>query len=466
MKTIIGFEIHEQLATRTKLFCNSPTDYRDKPPNTNVCEVCTGMPGSKPFPLNQDAIDAAVEIALMLGCEIVQGPIYVQRKHYDYPDLPSGYQRTSLPIGKNGSLGGVGIWEVHLEEDPGKYEPQNGKVDYNRSGVPLVEIVTAPDITNPEDGRRFLRELVKILQYTGKVRVEGGTMRTDTNISLEGGARVEIKNINSVKGAYKALIFEITRQKNLMRTGRKVKRETRAFVEAQMITKAMRTKEEADDYRYIPDPDIPPLVISEERIRKIKGRMPETPQMKEKRFIEQYGIRQKDAFVLTSEIELANAFEEVARKVDPQHAAKWMVRDVKRVLEYHRLNFKESPYTPDKLVQLFTAVSDREFAGLQPLVTEVTTTTGQKILEAMFDFPDKNPQDLIEELGLGKIKEDHVVEDAVREALEENQKAVQDYLSGTEAALNYVVGQVMKKTRGRADPGTVLKMLKEKIKSV
>ncbi|RMF89762.1 MAG: Asp-tRNA(Asn)/Glu-tRNA(Gln) amidotransferase subunit GatB [Methanobacteriota archaeon] len=452
MKTIIGFEIHEQLATETKLYCDSPTDYRKAPPNTNVCEVCTGMPGSKPHRVNQDAIDAAVEIALMLGCEIVKDPIYIQRKHYDYPDLPSGYQRTSLPIGKNGSLAGVGIWEVHLEEDPGKYDPQTGKVDYNRSGVPLVEIVTAPDIKSPEEARRFLRELVKVLQYTGKVRTEGGTMRTDTNISLEGGARVEIKNINSVKGAYKALKFEITRQKNLMKRGHAVKRETRAFVEAQMITRGMRTKEEAEDYRYIPDPDIPPIVITEEKIREIKEKMPETPQMKERRFIEQYGVAPQEAFTLASELELANAFEEVAKHVDPRLAARWMVRDLIRVLEYNSLSFRESTITTGQLIELLQMVAGHE----------ITVKTGQRVIEMLVERP-HSPREIVEELGLGKIKEEDVVEKAVEEAIAENEKAVKDYLSGKEEALNYVVGQVMKKTRGRADPATVLKMLKEKI---
>jgi aspartyl-tRNA(Asn)/glutamyl-tRNA(Gln) amidotransferase subunit B len=452
MKTIIGFEIHEQLATKTKLYCDSPTNYRNAAPNTNVCEVCTGMPGSKPHRVNQDAIDGAIEIALMLNCEIVKGPIYIQRKHYDYPDLPSGYQRTSLPIGKDGNLGGIGIWEVHLEEDPGKYEPQTGKVDYNRSGVPLVEIVTAPDLENPEDARRFLRELVKVLQYTGKVRVEGGTMRTDTNISLEGGARVEIKNINSVKGAYRALKFEITRQKNLRSRGHAVKRETRAFVEAQMITKAMRTKEEADDYRYIPDPDIPPLLITDERIREIKERMPETPQMKEKRFVKDYRIKPHDAFVLSSELELANAFEEVSREVEPHFAARWMVRDLKRVLEYNSLTFKDSSITTGQLIILFNMVKNHE----------ITVKTGQKVIEMLVERP-HSPRDIVKELGLEKIKDGDVVEKAIEEAIGENQKAVNDFLGGKEGALNYVVGQVMKKTHGRADPDTVLKILKEKI---
>ncbi|MEE9595083.1 MAG: Asp-tRNA(Asn)/Glu-tRNA(Gln) amidotransferase subunit GatB, partial [Candidatus Hydrothermarchaeales archaeon] len=318
MKIKIGFEIHEQINTATKLYCDSPTNYREVPPNTNVCEVCTGMPGSKPWPVNEDAIDAAVEIAMMLDCEIIYDPVYIQRKHYDYPDLPSGYQRTSLPIAKDGVINDIGIWEVHLEEDPGKYDPLTGKVDYNRSGVPLVEIVTAPDLTSPEMARGFLRELTKVLDYTGKVRPEGGTMRMDCNISMEGGARVEIKNINSVRGAYKALKFEVTRQKNMMKRGVAVKRETRAFLEAQMITRKMRVKEEAEDYRYIPDPDIPPLVITPDVASEIKEQMPEAPHMKLQRFMEEYDISRDDAWAITSEIEMADAFEEVCKVADPK----------------------------------------------------------------------------------------------------------------------------------------------------
>jgi len=444
MKTIIGFEIHEQLDTKTKLYCNSPTNYREVPPNTNVCEVCTGMPGSKPYPVNREAVDAAVEIALMLNCEIVKDPIYIQRKHYDYPDLPSGYQRTSLPIGKNGSLNGVGIWEVHMEEDPGKYDPQSGSVDYNRSGVPLVEIVTAPDLKNPEDARNFLRELTKVLQYTGKVRVEGGTMRTDTNISIEGGARVEIKNINSVRGAYRALKFEITRQKNLMKRGAAVKRETRAFLESQMITVAMRTKEEADDYRYIPDPDIPPLVITGEQIERIRKAMPEAPHLKEQRFVEQYGISKSDAKVLSGELELANAFEEVAEEVEPRFAASWMRRDLIRVLTYNTLSFRKSGMTSRHLIELLKMVHGGE----------ITVKGGQKVMEELAAKP-RSPRKIVEELGLLKIKGEDVVEKAVREAIEENESAVRDYLSGREEALNFIVGQVMRKTRGRADPQVV-----------
>jgi aspartyl-tRNA(Asn)/glutamyl-tRNA(Gln) amidotransferase subunit B len=413
------------------------------------------MPGAKPFPVNQAAIDAVVEIALMLNCEIIREPIYIQRKHYDYPDLPSGYQRTSLPIGKNGELLGVGIWEVHLEEDPGKYDPTTGRVDYNRSGVPLVEIVTAPELHTPEEARNFLRELTKVMRYTGKVRTEGGTMRMDTNISIEGGARVEIKNINSIKGAYRALKFEITRQKNLMRRGKVIKRETRAFLEAQMITKTMRAKEEAEDYRYIPDPDLPPLLISDEKIESIRRIMQEPPHIKEERFVRQYGVKEDDAKIIASELELANAFEEVAREIDPKFAASWIRDELKRVLQYNKKTFAESGITTQQIVELLKMIKNNE----------ITAKTGQRVIELLCERP-RSPREIVEELGLIKIGEIDVVKGAVSEAIRENMQAVNDYLSGKEEALNYIVGQVMKKTRGRADPKEVLKMIKEELKFV
>jgi aspartyl-tRNA(Asn)/glutamyl-tRNA(Gln) amidotransferase subunit B len=453
MKVRIGFEIHEQINTATKLYCDSPTNYRDVPPNTNVCEICTGMPGAKPMPVNKEAIDAAVEIALMLDCDIIYEPVYIQRKHYDYPDLPSGYQRTSLPIAKDGVINDIGIWEVHLEEDPGKYDPLTGKVDYNRSGVPLVEIVTAPDITSPEMARSFLRELTKVLKYTGKVRPEGGTMRMDCNISIEGGARVEIKNINSVRGAYKALRFEVTRQRSLMRRGVKVKRETRAYLEAQMITRKMRVKEEAEDYRYIPDPDIPPLLITRDVVSRIKEVMPEPPHMKMHRFMEQYGLSRDDAWAITAEIEMADAFEEVCREIDPRTAGAFFRHDVMSVLNYNGVTYAQSHLTAREIAEILKL---REAGWITAAGAELTL---RGIVEE-----GKRALRIIEEKELRKITEEEVIEKAVREAISENKKAVDDYLSGKEEALDYIMGKVMEKTRGKADPKALLDMLKERLK--
>jgi len=454
MNIKIGFEIHEQINTATKLYCDSPTNYRDVPPNTNVCEVCTGMPGSKPMPVNKDAIDAAVEIALMLDCKIIYDPVYIQRKHYDYPDLPSGYQRTSLPIAKDGIINGIGIWEVHLEEDPGQYDPLTGKVDYNRSGVPLVEIVTAPDITDPEMARGFLRELTKVLEYTGKVRPEGGTMRMDCNISMEGGARVEIKNINSVRGAYKALKFEVTRQKNMMKRGVAVKRETRAYLEAQMITRKMRVKEEADDYRYIPDPDIPPLVTTPDAASEIEEHMPEAPHMKLQRFMKEYGVSRDDAWAITGEIEMADAFEEVSKEINPKIAGPFFRHDVRKVLVYNDISYALSHLTAHEILEILKL---RE-AG------EITASGAELTLRGIVE-EGKQAAHIIEEKELRRITQDGIIEKAVEEAITENQQAVDDYLGGKEEAIDFIMGKVMEKTRGKADPKTILEMLRERLAS-
>ena len=316
-----GLEIHVQLETKSKLFCDCPTNFQEAPINTNICPVCLNQPGAKPHPTNEKAQENALMIALMLNCEIDQGVTYFMRKHYDYPDLPSGYQRTSVPIGINGELNGIRIREIHVEEDPGQFKPDRGTVNFNRSGIPLVEIVTEPDIKSPEEARNFLNELIRVLQYSGGARGEG-TMRADVNISINGGNRVEMKNVNSIKGAYRALIFERNRQKRNLERGVETKQETRAYVESQMITTAMRLKEDADDYRFITDPDLPPMQISDETIQKVLDTMPEAPHNKVKRFVKDYNIDEETAKVLTSELDLAISYEEVVKENDPVFAAK------------------------------------------------------------------------------------------------------------------------------------------------
>ena len=446
-----GLEIHVQLETNSKLFCVCPTNYQDAPANSNICFVCLNQPGANPYPPNQKAIEGAIKIALMLGCDIVDDVTYFQRKHYDYPDLPSGYQRTSLPIGYNGNLGGVRIREVHLEEDPGQYNPDMGVVDFNRSGIPLIEIVTEPDMNSPEEARNFLRELIRVLEYSGNARGEG-TMRTDVNISLEGGKRVEIKNINSIRGAYKALKFEMVRQKSLLERGVEIKQETRAFFETQMITVLMRLKEEAEDYRYIPDPDLLPMLIEDEIIEDIKEKMPEPPHIKTERFVEEYGIKKEHAKVITSELELADAFEEVAEKIDPEFAALWMRDELKRVLYYNKMSFAESGIKPSQIIELLQMIKDKK----------ITPKAAQRIIEKMPKNP-APPGKIAEELGLvGVIDEEGVLE-AVKRAIDENPKAVLDYKEGRKEALNYLVGQVMKLTKGKADPAKTVKMLIEAI---
>jgi aspartyl-tRNA(Asn)/glutamyl-tRNA(Gln) amidotransferase subunit B len=345
----------------------------------------------------------------------------------------------------------VRIREVHLEEDPGQYKPDLGLVDFNRSGIPLIEIVTEPDMTSPEEARIFLRELIRVLEYSGSARGEG-TMRADVNISIEGGKRAEIKNINSIKGAYKALQFEMVRQKNLLKRGIEIKQETRAFLESQMITVPMRLKEEAEDYRYIPDPDLPPMLAEEERVEYIRETMPEPAHIKTDRFVEQYCIKKDDARVLTSELELANTFEEVVKEVDPQFAALWMRDELKRILSYNKINFQESEITTPQIVELLQLLQDNK----------ITTKAGQRIIENL-PHNQKNPTQIAEEMGLIGVVEEDVVQKAVTQSIEENPDAVDDYYHGKKKALNFLMGQVMRITRGKADPGEICKLLEEEL---
>ncbi|MEA4956505.1 MAG: Asp-tRNA(Asn)/Glu-tRNA(Gln) amidotransferase subunit GatB [Methanobrevibacter sp.] len=444
-----GLEIHVQLKTDSKLFCDCPTNYKDASANTNICPVCLNQPGAKPYPTNEKALENALTIALMLNCKIDQNITYFMRKHYDYPDLPSGYQRTSVPIGYEGDLNGVRIREIHMEEDPGQFKPDFGIVDFNRSGIPLVEIVTEPDMHSPEEARQFLKELIRVLNYSECARGEG-TMRADVNISLEGGNRAEIKNINSIKGAYKALKFEMVRQKNLIKRGVEVKQETRAFLESQMITVGMRTKEDADDYRFIPDPDLPPIKIKKQQLEEVAESMPEAPHNKVNRFMKQYEIDEETAKTLTSELELANAYEKVAESIDPIFSAMWMRDELKRVLTYNKFEFSESEISPKNIIALLTLLKNKE----------ITTKAGQRIVEKMPKNP-KSPNEIAEELGLiGVINKDEVV-NAAKKAIDENPIAVEDYKTGKGASLNFLVGQVMKFTRGKADPGETVKILKK-----
>ncbi|MCZ3366008.1 MULTISPECIES: Asp-tRNA(Asn)/Glu-tRNA(Gln) amidotransferase subunit GatB [Methanobacterium] len=447
-----GLEIHVQLETDSKLFCDCRTNYQDAPANTNICYVCLNQPGAKPYPPNEDAVNGAIKIALMLGCKIAENETYFMRKHYDYPDLSSGYQRTSIPIGYEGNLNGIRIREVHLEEDPGQYKPDLGVVDFNRSGIPLIEIVTEPDMTSPEEARTFLRELIRVLEYSGSARGEG-TMRADVNISIEGGKRAEIKNVNSIRGAYKALKYEIIRQKNLLRRGVEIKQETRAFLESQMITVPMRLKEEADDYRYIPDPDLPPMVAEEEQIEGIKENMPEPPHIKSERFIEEYGIAEEYSKVITSELALADAYEEIAKKIDPSFAALWMRDELKRVLNYNKMGFADSGITTDNIVELLKLIQDKK----------VTPKAAKKIIEKMPKNKD-SPAEIAEELGLIGVSDEESVLKAVKQAIDENPQAVSDYHEGKKGAMNFLIGQVMRLTRGKADPGETAKFLSEALR--
>ncbi len=452
MGVIIGLEIHEQLLTNRKLFCDCATNYRDASPNDNVCPICSAQPGSKPMGINVHAFESVIKIASALDCKVITDKeIYMQRKHYFYPDLPNNYQRTSTPVAIDGKLNGVGISEVHFEEDPGRYNLRTGEVDLNRCGIPLIEIVTEPDMRSPDEARGFLKELHNILDFLEVARLEEGTMRVDANISLEGGSRVEVKNINSFKGVYKALKYEIMRQKNLLKRGKAVLMETRHFDENQMITTSLRKKETVEDYRYIPDPDVPPITIKKNFVEKIEKELPELPKMMKERFVKQYPIPERDAKVLTSEKPMARLFEEVASKFNPQLAAYWIKDELRKELNYKGLSFHDISFDPSDILDLLKIVDSNV----------ITREMGKEVLKKMVEER-KKAKDIIDELEIKKI-DTADISDIISRVIKENEQAVKDYREGKLEALNFLVGQVMKHTKGRVDPREVIQVLEKEL---
>ncbi len=464
----IGLEIHIPIKTKEKLFCDCPTNYYEiSEPNVNICPVCTGMPGIKPYPLNSEGLKSVVMLAKLLNCKINE-KIFVKRKHYNYPDLPSGYQRTSEPIGVDGNLNNVGIWEVHIEEDPGKYDLNYRRVDYNRSGTVLAEIVSAPDMHSPEEARNFLKELINLVKYTNRTVDVGGVMRADVNVSIEGGARVEIKNVNSQKGMVKALKYEILRQKNLKSVGSEAKMETRGYDENQMLTVPLRTKETADDYRYLPDPDIPPIYLKEISEKIV---LPETPRSRKKRLISKYTIRDDYADILVRNKELADIFEEIVSHdkfiTSPslgdfknylfkmaEISSSWICRELLRQLNYRDIEWNDEKNKLNKkiLADLFVLLMNNQ----------ITENTGKKILERVIDSGEL-PSAIVEKENLMTESNDDVLKNIINDVLAKNQKAVDDYKNGNKSSLNFLVGQIMRNTKGKADNKKVREFLEGKL---
>ncbi len=456
----IGLEIHVPLKTEKKLFCDCPTGYHDaEEPNSLICEVCTGMPGIKPRPINARALEAVITIAHLLNCEVPREKIFMKRKHYDYPDLPKGYQITSEPIGKkgkfsfeDGSFGDIGIWEVHMEEDPGQYNLTKGLVDYNRSGVPLIEIVTAPDIKSAEQARAFMKELVKMLEYSDLILGGAGIIRADVNVSLGKGNRAEVKNVNSVRSIHRAIEHEIARQEAIVSKGQDVSQETRGWDDDKGETYLMRTKESAEDYRYIPAPDLPPLEIDKTLDSRLKTAKPETPQEMRARFKKKYGVSGKYAKVLTKDKELALFFEQLAAKADPKLAAMWVAEEV-----LAQLNYRDSALSDTKL----SLESMAELVGLVK-GKRITDVVAKKLLERIIDSGE-SPAKIVEDEGLGAVRGGGALKKAVLDVISENPGPVRDYKSGKKEALNFMMGKVMQKMKGRAEPKEVINLLQKEL---
>ena len=479
---VIGLEVHVQLETDTKIFCGCSTEPADDP-NTRTCPVCLGLPGALPV-LNEAAVEAAVKIGKAIDADIPAETTF-HRKNYFYPDLPKGFQITqydapicadgTLEVTVDGTRRDVGIERAHLEEDPGSLQHVGGgidtaeyvRVDYNRAGTPLMEIVTAPDLRGPKEVRAFLRKLEEVLEYLGVFDAgRDGSLRVDANISLvpetaveadgriaaetlAAANRTEVKNISSHKGAEKALAYEITRQRNALRAGRAVTQETRHWDESRGVTLSMRAKEAEKDYRYFREADLPPLQVADWRERIA---IPELPEARRDRFRTEYGLSAEAASKLTSTKQVADFFEDIADEFDPDVAARWVADEILGELNYRDLAITD---VADRL-SAFTRLIELAETG------EITRKNASEVvLRRMLDDGD-DPDTVVEAAGLGKV-EDDTVERAVVAAIDENPDAVADYESGEEGALNFLVGQVMQKTGGAADPGTVNQLLRAEL---
>lgn len=468
-ETVIGLEVHAELSTKSKIFCGCPTEF-GAPPNTHTCPICLGHPGVLPV-LNRQALEFAMKAALALNCEISRETKF-DRKNYFYPDLPKAYQISQYdqPVGRNGWLeievNGVrkriGINRIHLEEDAGKLTHSHfGEtlVDYNRVGVPLIEIVSEPDIRSPEEAKAYLEKLKAILQYTGvsDVRMEQGSLRCDANVSIrpvgqkEFGTKTELKNMNSFRNVQLALEYEVERQKLVVLSGGSVTQETRRWDEGGKKTIVMRSKEEAHDYRYFPDPDLVRLEISEEWIMSVKESIPELPDARQARYVREYGLPEYDASVITMSKEYADFFDAaVETGGDAKMIANYLIGDLFGYLNANNLELKDVHIKPEGLGEMVKLIHDGTIS------TKIAKTVFKEMVET-----GKMPKQIVEEQGLVQISDESELRRIVQETISANPQPVQDYKAGNERALAYYVGQVMKQTKGKANPGLVNKLIQE-----
>jgi aspartyl-tRNA(Asn)/glutamyl-tRNA(Gln) amidotransferase subunit B len=447
----IGLEIHGYIKTDEKLFCRCKAVYGLKfaKPNTNICPVCTAQPGAKPMLPNKTAIEKSFQIASILKCKINPKLIW-QRKHYSWPDLPKGYQNTisgthAKTTGEKGEFLGIRIRETHLEEDPAAWNPKTGEIDYNRSGIPLIEIVTEPDFSSSEQVIDWLKQLILTLSYIKALDKNAG-IKADVNISLPElkGERVEIKNINSLTNIKTAIEKEIERQKS---DTPKIQ-ETRMFDESKGTTIKMREKELAEDYRFISEPDLPVINIKEIKIDRIKSSLPETPQEKLQKLIKKYKIEKKYAEILTKKFEIAEFFEKIIDKTNPKLATRWVTEELLNILNYNKKELDEVDISPEHFIELLKLIEKQK-------ITEL------KAKEILRSWKEKSYSPVSEAKKSSQISNIKEIEKVAKEIIKENKKAIQDYKNGKKESFNFLIGKVMQKTNKRADYKTAREVLEK-----
>lgn len=468
---VMGLEVHTELATKTKIFCGCSTEFGGEP-NTHVCEICSGMPGTLPL-LNKRVVEFAIRTGVATNCTITQNNKF-DRKNYFYPDLPKAYQISQLylPICRNGYIEvntkdgekkKIGIHEIHMEEDAGKLIHDEFEdctlVDYNRCGVPLLEIVSEPDFRSAEEVIDYLSKLRAILQYTGvsDCKMQEGSLRADVNLSVrpkgqaEFGTRTEMKNLNSFHAIERAIAYEAQRQIELIEDGEKIVQETRRWDDNKGYSYAMRSKEDAQDYKYFPEPDLPPIEISDEQIEKIKSTMPELPEEKRERYLNELGLPEYDTGIITGDIALVKFFESTLEKCDsPKDVANWIMGEVMKLLNDSATLTENNPLKPEALAAVINMVKSNK----------INRGTGKKVLEKVFT-DGVDPEKYVEENNLAQVTDLSALRPIIEQVIAENEKSVSEYKAGKTQAMGYIMGQAMRALKGKAPAQEVQKILKE-----